>query len=124
MENYVRLAVRTESPPNMTLIGRAGDKVRELHAILGLMTELGELADPLKRHIFYGATAPLRTNVKEELGDLLWYIAVMCDVHGLSIGDVMQANIQKLATRYPEKFDGERAVNRDLAAERTVLEGA
>ena len=123
MENYVQLAVRTESPPNMSLIGRAGDKVRELHAVMGLMTELGELADPLKRHVFYGTPAPLRTNVKEELGDLLWYIAVMCDVHGLTIEEVMRANINKLVARYPEKFDGERAVNRDLAAEQDILEG-
>jgi hypothetical protein len=35
----------------------------------------------------------------------------------------MDRNIAKLRTRYPEKFASDRALNRDLEAERKVLEG-
>jgi NTP pyrophosphatase (non-canonical NTP hydrolase) len=37
--------------------------------------------------------------------------------------DVLDGNIAKLKTRYPEKFTTEAAANRDLVAERAVLEG-
>lgn len=118
--SYVEDAVRTESLSDAVkdrlLVG-----VREVHAIFGMLTEVGELADAYKRHIFYG-TSMDNVNVKEELGDILWYIAIMCDVHKLELCDVLEANIAKLRKRYPHKFDADQAVNRNLEAERKELE--
>lgn len=74
-----------------------------LHAALGLCGEVGEFADAIKKHLFYGA--PLdRSNAKEELGDTLWYIVLAAAALGTTIGELAQQNIDKLAKRYPEKF--------------------
>jgi hypothetical protein len=35
---------------------------------------------------------------------------------------ICEINIKKLQARYPEKFTTEKAVNRDLKTERTILE--
>jgi hypothetical protein len=36
--------------------------------------------------------------------------------------EVMDINIKKLEARYPEKFTEDKAINRDLEAERKILE--
>ena len=94
----------------------------DMHMILGMQTEVAELADVFKRHIAYGKEIDL-INVKEELGDALWYIANMCTLHGWDLRDIMDINIAKLQSRYPEKFTQDKALNRDLIEERRVLAG-
>lgn len=97
--------------------------IRLNHVQAGLMTEVGEFATALKKHIFYGKPLDIQ-NLKEELGDLLWYIALGCSVLKCNMADVMEANISKLRARYPEKFTDFHAAdeNRDLAAEQKAIE--
>lgn len=93
----------------------------DLHMTLGMVTEAGEVADAYKKHMAYGKELDL-TNVKEELGDLMWYISGLCHLHGWDLREIMQTNIDKLRARYPEKFDADLAQNRDLTKERDILE--
>jgi NTP pyrophosphatase (non-canonical NTP hydrolase) len=123
MENYVELAIRTESPITMELLGRLSAQARAMHAIMGMMTELGELVDMYKRHIFYGTPLDL-TNSAEEQGDVFWYQAILCDHTGITFQQCQEANIRKLATRYPNKFSEQDAVVRDLLKERDTLDEA
>lgn len=44
------------------------------HCILGLIDEKGELASAIKKKIGYGKIIDI-TNVKEEIGDLSWFLA-------------------------------------------------
>jgi NTP pyrophosphatase (non-canonical NTP hydrolase) len=62
------------------------------------------------------------TNVKEEIGDLMWYIGVFCKKNNLNLEEIMETNIKKLAARYPDKFTQKAAINRNLDAERAILE--
>lgn len=98
------------------------NKLRLLHAVIGLCTEVGELQDAVKKHLFYGKDLDL-TNLREEGGDLFWYLALLAAYLGESnFTSMLKLNIEKLKTRYPEKFTENKAVNRDVAAEREVLE--
>ena len=104
-----------------TLIEKGKD-MNMLHGAIGIGTEAGELLDTFKRNIFYGK--PLDTvNIKEELGDIMWYVAILCRELELDMDDVLQTNIDKLRARYPEKFTSHHALNRDLDNERRILEG-
>src|SRR5262245_50836576 len=120
-DEYCRLVIRTEAPPAAEVVARLASIVRENHALDGLTTELGELADIFKRYVYYGKRVDIRA-VKEELGDLLWYVGTLCNATGLSLEDVMAANIAKLRARYPDKFTEADALNRDLKAEMSALE--
>lgn len=123
-ETYVQEVLKTESS-DLSFVRRRlyDDKVlRLLHAAQGMVTEAGEMMDALKKHIFYGK--PLdEVNLMEELGDSLWYHSVAIDALHTSFEEVMGINIRKLRKRYGEKFSSEKAIKRDLEAEREILEG-
>lgn len=92
-----------------------------LHCVIGMGTESGELLDQFKRHIYYGKPLDI-INVKEELGDQLWYIMNLCRLMNFDIEEIMQLNINKLQARFPAKFTSENALNRDIEKERNILE--
>jgi NTP pyrophosphatase (non-canonical NTP hydrolase) len=122
--NYVQLATNTESPVSQQIIARFSNPtiVRLNHAAQGMCTEAGEFLDVIKKHIYYGKPIDF-VNLAEEIGDLLWYCGIACDALGVSLEDVMQKNIEKLAARYPDKFSEDKAINRNLSVERNILEG-
>lgn len=99
------------------------DKIRLLHAGLGMLTEAAEFLQPVIESIMR-ATELDRVNLREELGDSMWYQAIACDVLNTTFEVEQERNINKLQTRYPEKFTAEAAITRDLDAERKVLEDA
>lgn len=114
-QQFIKQAIRTESPnffaPNQ----------RILHAAIGCVTESGEMLDALKKSIFYGKPLDV-VNVKEEAGDLLWYLAILFDEVGTDFETEMTRVINKLQARFPEKFTEDNAFSRDLDTERKVLE--
>jgi NTP pyrophosphatase (non-canonical NTP hydrolase) len=50
--------------------------------------------------------------VRDELGDVLWYAAVLAHLAGVSLEDVATANVTKLQARYPAGFSNERSQGR------------
>ena len=113
----------TESSDFRPIKERLSDQtLRLLHAAIGLATESGETLDALKKHVFYGKELD-KVNLKEEMGDLLWYLAVMADSLGIDFESAMEHNIAKLKARDQGKFSSEKAINRDLVLEKEALEG-
>lgn len=114
IESYI-----TES--SRTLIDKGHD-LNMLHAAIGIGTEAGEMLDQFKRKMFYGRELDV-VNVKEEIGDLMWYIAILLRELDLNFEEILQLNIDKLRARFPEKFSEHHAINRNLDKERDILEG-
>lgn len=78
---------------------------------LGLTGEAGEVADIIKKHVGHGH--PLdRTKLARELGDVLWYVAVLARDAGLSLEEVAAVNVAKLRARYPDGFSRAESINR------------
>lgn len=82
-----------------------------LEACLGLAGEVGEVNDLVKKTIFHEAEIDT-VHLMKEVGDICWYIALICHCMGWDLEDVMQANIDKLKNRYPEGFDPHRSAHR------------
>jgi NTP pyrophosphatase (non-canonical NTP hydrolase) len=74
--------------------------VRRMHAAIGISGEAGEIDDAIKKSIYYGKELDVE-NIKEECGDLLWYMAILLHDIGSSFDEVMGQNIVKLRKRYP-----------------------
>ena len=88
-----------------------GQTLDLLHTAFGIAGESGELVDAIKKYFFYNQP-PDEENIKEELGDLLFYIQSMCDTLGYSTEEIMNRNVQKLSTRYPDGYSDEDAITR------------
>lgn len=82
-----------------------------IHAALGLASEAGEFADAIKKSFAYDKELDVE-NLVEELGDLLWFVALASKPLGVSLEQVAMNNIAKLYKRYPEKFSNEAAHER------------
>jgi hypothetical protein len=94
---------------------------RIFHALLGTITEHGEIAEALLNGINSEDGIDL-VNVCEELGDSDWYKALFYEATGVDWHDVQAMIIKKLEIRYSGKcFTEEEAASRDLVAERNVL---
>lgn len=92
-----------------------------LHMLLGIVTESGELSDCFKKHMAYNKPIDW-ANVREEVGDLMFYIASFCRINNLNLQNIIDTNVKKLESRYPEKFTQEKAINRNTERERQILE--
>lgn len=104
-----------------------------IHAVLGINTEGGELAERLRDMLLHfdgvaiGESSEVLTeqdkiNLFEELGDVLWYVAIAAEAMGVTIDAIMTANIEKLKKRFPEKFTQEKAIERNIENEQKSLE--
>jgi hypothetical protein len=85
-----------------------------MNALSGTMSEAGEVAEILKKHFFHGHQMDdaSRIHLKKEMGDQMWYWAVMCFAFDFDPAEILAINITKLIARYPEGFSTERSLNR------------
>lgn len=58
--------------------------------------------------MFYGKPLDVE-NLKEEIGDALWYLAILCRGLNVDLGDMGAQVIEKLKKRYPDKYTDEAA---------------
>lgn len=87
----------------LTTVISTGDEFKDLlHWVLGINGEAGEVAEKVKKIIRDKGGVVSEEDKKElakELGDVLWYLAVFADHLGVSMDDIAQANLDKLASR-------------------------
>ena len=71
---------------------------------LGLTGESGEIANKVKKFIRDGATKDeylaKRIEIGYEIGDVLWYCAVLAEELEMNLGHIMEKNLEKLADRH------------------------
>ncbi len=104
LDEYQKLALRTAGHRE------SQDKVLT-YAALGLAGESGEVAEIIKKTFYHGHALD-KESLHKELGDVLWYLAVMADGLGFSLDQIAQTNIAKLRARYPEGFSDDRSIHR------------
>lgn len=78
-----------------------GTIVGLMYAALGL-GESGEVQGKVKKVLRDSdgvVTEEARAKIVSELGDLLWYVGQMCSELGVTMGEVAQENLRKLADR-------------------------
>lgn len=94
--------------------------------LLGLAGEAGELLSEYKKHLRDGNSHLLfKERVKEELGDLLWYVSTVAERFDLSLNDVATYNLQKTQDRWAPKqaetsFDSEFPLSEQLPRQMRV----
>ena len=93
LDMYQKVALTTAIYPREQAI---------IYLTLGLTGEAGEVANKVKKIIRDGSDSKdekLVSEIKAEIGDCLWYIAVLADDFNIKLSDIASANIEKLALR-------------------------
>ncbi len=94
-EEYQTKAKKTALYPN---------RLKNLeYPTLGLTGEAGEVANIVKKiqRDFGGEiTDEIRAKLKDELGDVLWYISACADELGITLSEIAEYNVEKLAKRH------------------------
>ncbi len=70
---------------------------------LGIVDEGGEVAGLVKKVAFHGQDMD-REKLVKELGDVLWYYALMLRTNDITLNEVMEKNVFKLCERYPDQY--------------------
>lgn len=87
-----------------------------INGVMGLSGEAGEATDLVKKIIFHGHDFDIEA-LEKEVGDVCWYVAMICHALNISLEEVMEKNIAKLQARYPDGFSEEASRNRDTSQE-------
>lgn len=116
------------------------NRLHRIHCVMGILGEVAELFfdDLFRTHEMFeelresgrieeaAAVAQVHTNSTtsaEELGDIGFYFAALCSLYGFTLEEVIDKNINKLITRYPEgKFNLNDSLNRDKNQEYEAMD--
>ena len=117
--DYQKLAMRTNDHNHEYRLRMALEDYHDtdwdipelLNGILGLTGEAGEFADMVKKWIFHEKTLD-ESHLQKELGDVMWYVALICHAMGWDLDIIMAKNVAKLKARYPKGFDTDLSANR------------
>jgi NTP pyrophosphatase (non-canonical NTP hydrolase) len=84
------------------------------HWALGLTGESGEIAEKVKKIIRDNReiTDEVKQDFTKEMGDVLWYLAVLADHLGVSFEEVAKLNVEKLQSRKARGVIGGSGDNR------------
>jgi NTP pyrophosphatase (non-canonical NTP hydrolase) len=79
---------------------------------LGIAGEAGDVAGCIKKTISHGNDQKL--GIRENLGDTIWYIAMIFNFFNWNLDEVLGENIDKLKKRYPKGFTKENAKRKGI----------
>jgi NTP pyrophosphatase (non-canonical NTP hydrolase) len=100
LKEYQELCKRTANPQT--------DKAKALSNYgLGVAGEAGDLAGCIKKTLFHANDQT--AGVRENIGDTMWYLSMICNEMGWNFEEVLGENIEKLRKRYPEGFTEKNA---------------
>lgn len=109
-KEYQELSKRTLDMKSV--VGLTPKEEMLLWCMTGLAGEIGEVVEHVKKGIFHKHEVD-KEELKNELGDVLWYLSGLAEVAGISLEDIMTFNVEKLKKRYPDGFDISRSKNKN-----------
>lgn len=100
----------------LTTVISSGDEFKDLlHWVLGVNGEAGEIAEKIKK-IIRDKGGELseddKTELAKELGDVLWYLAVLAHQLGADLDGIAEQNLAKLKSRQQRGVLGGSGDNR------------
>ena len=100
LKEYQKLCKRTAK--------KFSDKEKEIMTWgLGIAGEAGDVAGCIKKTVSHSDDQ--KEGIKENLGDTLWYVSMICNFFGWSLEDILKNNIKKLEKRHPKGFSVRKA---------------
>ena len=92
-----------------------------LHGVMGMAGEAGEIIEATLNPILHNAELDGK-NLIEEMGDSMWYQALILRTLNVPGSVMLDINYDKLMARYEEGYSDKDALNRDAAKESEAME--
>jgi NTP pyrophosphatase (non-canonical NTP hydrolase) len=108
---------------NLEIPKTTGTKVQITNEklIIDLYKISSKLLDPIKKKLYYNK--PIDLSIFAESSKYLFNtLCLFCEVNNIEIDSILDTNINKIKARYGEKFSSDKAINRNLTTERSILE--
>lgn len=101
LKDYQKLVVKTAR-------GKYKNKNDEIvNWGLGVSGEAGDLAGCIKKTVYHDNDQ--KKGIRENIGDTMWYLAMICNFYGWDLQEVLAENIEKLKKRYKKSFTTKEA---------------
>ena len=109
---FEQMVSRLAKPGDQIISELTPEKAHQLHMVVGVVGEAGELIDAVKKSTIYNKPLDI-INVIEELGDIEFYMEGLRQSLGITRQQTIDANISKLGKRYASgNYSNEQAQNR------------
>jgi NTP pyrophosphatase (non-canonical NTP hydrolase) len=118
---YRELNIEAELPLDSSSVIDEFDIKSPFDTLVKFTKQNLKFLDLLKKKIYYNKPIDNQLMV-DYTNNMFRLLNYYCQIYNTNVADILDKNIQKLRARYGEKFSSERAINRDLEIERTILE--
>ena len=82
---------------------------------LGIAGEAGDVASCIKKTFAHDNDQ--KAGIRENIGDTLWYSAMICNFFGWNLQEILDENTEKLKKRFPNGF-----TQKDAARNNTMID--
>lgn len=92
-----------------TIVERTDERKKMLVSLLGLVAELGDINATFKKFFLQHASPTLRADLREDLGDILWYLTSLGVLYKIPLSEIARESARKAERLYSKgeinKFD-------------------
>jgi NTP pyrophosphatase (non-canonical NTP hydrolase) len=105
------------------MVDRTDERKKVMVSLLGLVGELGDINSTFKKLILQRDSPTLREDLREDLGDILWYLTSLAILYKIPLQDVARDSARKTErlylqgdmNRFDEGFDDEERLPRQFS---------
>jgi NTP pyrophosphatase (non-canonical NTP hydrolase) len=104
------------------MVERTDERKKVMVSLLGLAGELGDLNATFKKLVLQRDSRTLRADLREDIGDILWYLTSLAVLHKIPLQEVARESASKAerlysqgdVNRFDDEFDDEERLPRQF----------
>lgn len=82
------------------IVKKTDERKKFIVSLLGLVGEIGDLHSMIKKLIIQKDSPAFRAEMREEFGDILWYLTSLAALYEISLQEIAEANAKKAESLY------------------------
>jgi len=82
------------------MVARTDERKQRLISLLGLVGEVGDLHSRIKKLLLQRDDPMFRAELREEFGDILWYLTSLASLHDIPLQEIAEENAKKAELLY------------------------
>ena len=83
-----------------SMVARTDERKQRTVALLGLVGEIGDLHSMMKKLLLQRDNPSFRHELREEFGDVLWYLTSLATLYKIPLREIAQSNADKAESLY------------------------